>query len=398
MKQLIKLTFALLASAALTLSFTACNDGGGGGAKKGPSSSASFAGASISFNPTVNFLAGDAMTYINTEAGSPFPAAAVATNGTYTYVPNASLTTGVLTLTVDGITDPIVLDITNFRRSGTSVTGFTARAGGVNYPVTVTGTITAGTTTGGGGGGGAGETRADDIPSSMRGSYDLTFHKSDTAAIAGVPADGTQTTFVIGVRTLAFNGKTLTDPVFYNGNELEWLFKDGNIWWAVSKALDGGLNEINVQGPYSASRVAFYGQYNDRPPGGAPLEVDGDGKFVPNSSFSAALNSTSETSSSTPYPQTPKITDTTFFSVLSDGSLQMSVGSGGVFSSYTLPFVSANASTVTYQFVEAGTPDKDYTAVIDKDGDNQPTTITVTFIQTNGVRTTTNIYGLIVQE
>lgn len=260
MKHLLKTTLALLAAAVLAITFSGCNDDSSSAA--GPSGSGSFAGSSISFNPTVNFLAGDTLTYVNTEVGSPFPAAPTAINGTYTYTPNAAFTAGTLTLTLDGIVDPVVLEISAFTRSGTAVTGFTARSGGQNYPVTVTGTLTAYTPPTSGGG--AGESRADDIPSAMQGTHVLKFHKSDTAAISGVPADGTETTFVLGARTLAFDGKTLTDPIFYAGNKFEWIFKDGSIWWAVSEAVGGGLNEINVQGPYTGSGNAFYGQYNDR--------------------------------------------------------------------------------------------------------------------------------------
>lgn len=256
MKIKVRHILCLLATAILTLSFTACNDGGSDD-KAGPASAASFAGSSVSFNPTVNFLAGNNLTYINTEAGSPFPAAAVATNGTYTYAPNANFTIGTLTLTVDGIPDPIVLELSGFRVSNNKVTGFTVRSGGRNYPVTVTGTINAYTKPGGGNA--AGETSADDIPASMRGTYHLTFFQEESGA--GVPADGTQTTFTINARTLVFNGRTLSNPVFYQGNEYEWLFKDGNITYAASISNTGGLNEINIYGPVGVP--GFFGQYRE---------------------------------------------------------------------------------------------------------------------------------------
>lgn len=259
MKNILKLSLALV-TGLVALAMSGC--GGDSGASTGPASGDAFAGTSISFNPTVNFSAGGNLTYFNAELSSPFPAADPAANGTYTYVPNSSFTGGTLTLTVDGVQDPIVLDISNFTRTGPNVTGFTARTGGQSYPVTVTGTLLAYQRPGGGGGS-SGEARAPDIPSAMQGTYELTFYISDTTPIAGVPADETVTTFTIGARTLSFDGRTLTDPIHYNGNPFEWIFKDGNIWWAVSEAANGSLNEINVQGPYSAPSIAFYGQYND---------------------------------------------------------------------------------------------------------------------------------------
>src|SRR5690606_38575260 len=139
MKNILKYPLLVLAGL-VALTVAGCGGGGGGSSPAtGPSGAASFAGSSISFNPTINFQAGNALTYLNTEVGSPFPAAAVETDGTYTYVPNANYTAGTLTLTVDGIDDPIVLEISDFIRNGANVTGFTARSGGQNYPVTVTG-------------------------------------------------------------------------------------------------------------------------------------------------------------------------------------------------------------------------------------------------------------------
>ncbi|MBC8040976.1 MAG: hypothetical protein H7Y06_10565 [Opitutaceae bacterium] len=397
-----RLGFLLLSSVLGLTAFVMTGCGGdSSGGTAGPAAGSSFAGSSISFNPTINFTNGTDLTYVNNEVGSPFPAAAVATAGTYTYVPNASFTAGTLTLTVEGITPPIVLDIGSFTQSGGNVTGFSIRYNGQSYPTTVTGTLPAyQAPSGGGGGGGAGESRASDIPSSMQGSFALTFDKSDTPAISGVPADATETTFVIGARTLAFNGRTLTNPIFYNGNALEWIFKDGAIWWAVSQAVGGGLNEINVQGPYSASSAnAFYGQYNDRVPGDT-VSVDVDGKFVAGSFFDALVNSTSE-STSNPDPQTPKLTGTIQFSITGAGSLFFGVPTGGGGSAgYTLPFVSVNSTTVTYRFFEVSTSggtDKDYTVVVTKDGSGKPTVLTATFLHTNGLRITTNTYGLIAQ-
>lgn len=263
MKNYIKYLVGGLLSCVIAFSLSGCG-GDDSAAATGPESSAAFEGSSITFNPTVNFLAGNTMTYLNTEAGSPFPAAATATNGTYTYTPNATFTGGTLTLTVDGISSPVVLEVSGFRRTGRNVTGFNVRSGGQNFTVAVTGTLLARstTTTGGTPTLGAGETSATDIPSSLQGTYSLVFFPGFDTAIAGVPAAGTQTSFVVGARTLAFSGKTLTNPVFFNNNTLEWLFKDGSITYAVSISGSGGLNEINLYGAIGATGpVGFFGQY-----------------------------------------------------------------------------------------------------------------------------------------
>ncbi|CAM2986585.1 hypothetical protein [Rariglobus hedericola] len=394
-KKHIKSLFAGLVTGLLALAFSGCNDSDSNGAATGPSGAGAFSGASISFNPTVNFLAGNTLTYLNTEVGSPFPAAAVATAGTYTYTPNASFTQGTLTMNVTGITDPIVLDISSFTRNGTNVTGFTARSGGQSYPVTVTGTITA-YQPAPSGGGSTGETRAADIPSAMQGSHVLTFHKSETTAISGVPADGTETTFTIGARTLAFNGRTLTDPVFYNGNTLEWLFKDGSIWWAVSQAVGGGLNEINVQGPYSASSVAFYGQYNDRADegGGGSVSVDGDGKFVAGSIFYATLNTKTgpDTVPSTPHLSTPNVPET--------GQLKFEIANNGDLivgdSLMVIPYSAADITAVTYVQVLTGNPLGTNTVTISKNTTtNAPTNVSIYIVRnqvTPSVKTTQVTY------
>ncbi len=256
MKNILKSALAF-ASGLLALALAGC--GGDSGSSTGPASGDAFAGTSISFNPTVNFSTGGNLTYFNDETDSPFPEADPAVDGTYTYVPNATFTAGTLTLFVSGVQDPIVLDISNFTRTGPNVTGFTARSGGQSYPVTVTGTLVAYQRpgAGGGGSGGSGEASAADLPESMRGTYELTYFEA--TAGSGIADDSTQT-FIIGARSLAFGGKTLTDPVFLNGNTLEWIFKDGNLWYAVSQNNLGGLNEINVGGP---NGTPFYGQYSD---------------------------------------------------------------------------------------------------------------------------------------
>lgn len=255
-----RLSSILLSSLLGLAAFVMSGCGGdSGGATTGPAAGSSFAGASISFNPTINFTSGNNLTYQNTEVGSPFPAAASATNGTYTYTPNANYSAGTLTLTVDGITPDIVLEIGNFTQTAGNVTGFAIRYNGLSYPATVTGAIPAYQRPSGGGGLGAGETSATDIPSSMRGTYQLVYFQEE--ANASAPADGTTTTFTINARTLVFGGRTLSNPVFYQGNQYEWLFKDGNITYAASISPGGGLNEINIYPPVGTS--GFYGQYRE---------------------------------------------------------------------------------------------------------------------------------------
>jgi hypothetical protein len=392
-----RLRSILLSSVLGLTAFVMSGCGGDSGGTTGPAAGSSFSGTSLSFNPTINFTTGTDLTYLNNEVGSPFPAAAVATPGTYTYVPNASFTSGTLTLTVDGITPPIVLEIGSFTQSGGNVTGFSIRYNGQSYPTTVTGTLPAYQRPSGGGGGGAGESRASDIPSSMQGSFALKFHKSDTPAITGVPADETETTFVIGARTLSFDGRTLTNPIFYNGNTLEWIFKDGAIWWAVSQAVGGGLNEINVQGPYTTSGNAFYGQYNDRTDeggGGGGVTVDGDGKFVAGSIFYATLNTKTgpDTVPSTPHLSTPSIPET--------GQLKFEIANNGdlIVGDYlmVIPYSAADITAVTYVQVLTGTPLGTNTVTISKNTTtNAPTNVSIYIVRnqvTPSVKTTQVTY------
>ena len=323
MKKNISLLLTSLCLGIATLFYAGC--GGGDGATTGPASGASFAGSSISFNPTINFTSGNNLTYQNTEVGSPFPAAASATNGTYTYTPNANYSAGTLTLTVEGITPDIVLEIGNFTQTGGNVTGFTIRYNGLSYPATVTGSIPAYQPPSGGGGGlGAGETSATDIPSSMRGTYQLTYFQEQGNASA--PVDGTTTTFTINARTLVFGGRTLSNPVFYQGNTFEWLFKDGSITYAASISPAGGLNEINIYPPVGTS--GFYGQYR----AASPVTLTG-GK--PTSGTYSIRSEAVSPNTATDYPL---------------GTVKTLVfGASSVdFDGVTHNFVSANQYTVTY--------------------------------------------------
>ena len=375
------------------LAFTLSGCGGGDNTPTGPSGAAAFDGVTIDLNPTISFTAGNNLTYLNTEVGSPFPAADPAAAGTYTYVPNASFTAGTLTLTVTGIDDPIILEISNFVRTGTTITGFTARSGGVNYPVTVTGgTLTAYTPPAGG----SGESRAPDVPASMQGSYELTFHISDTAPITGVPADGTVTTFVIGARTLTFNSRTLSNPIHYNGNPYEWIFKDGNIWWAVSQAVGGGLNEINVQGPYTGSGNAFYGQYNDGTNGiGGGYNSIGiglNGGFV-GGGFTANVTSvvgpTTMPSGSDLFVQSLTQGQTITVTFSNNGDL-LSSDLVGVFN-----FTSADSTQAVYSQIRPGdSPAVADTITIYKNNDELPQSLVIYSVRTGQDRSTQVTYDL----
>lgn len=365
MKNILKLSLALV-TGLLALALTGCG-GDSGGAATGPASGDSFAGTSITFNPTVNFTAGGNLTYFNNEANSPFPAADPAANGTYTYVPNASYTAGTLTLTVDGIQDPIVLDISNFTRTGPNVTGFTARSGGQSYPVTVTGTLVAFQSSGGGGTG-SGETSATDIPEGMRGTYELIYFEASTGS--GIANDSTET-FTINARTLVFGSKTLTNPVFLNGNTLEWIFKDGNLWYAVSQNNLGGLNEINVAG---SGGTPFYGQYSDES-NTSGISLDEDGKYSAGTTFSAIVTAIVPFNSGGPSftsVQTLTMGQTVTFTVSNNGDIT-GTGLDGIFA-----FGSATNNNVFYNQLRPGdTPAVSDFITITKDGDGNPESITV---------------------
>ncbi len=398
MKAYLKQLGAILTAGILTLAISGCG-GGDSSAPAGPAAASAFAGTSISFNPTVNFLTASTLTYFNDEAGTPFPAANPAINGTYTYTPNATFTAGTLTLTLDGVGSPLVLEISNFRRSGANVTGFTARSGGQSYPVSVTGSLAAYQPPADGGGG-SGESRAPDIPAGMQGTYELTFHISDTSPITGVPADGTVTTFTIGARTLSFDGRTLTNPIHYNDNPFEWIFKDGNIWWAVSEAVNGGLNEINVQGPYSAPSIAFYGQYNDRDGSGGgdggynSLGIGQNGGYV-GGGFNATVTGVTgpDTLPDGAHLAVQELTmgQTINISFSNNGDL-LSPDLFGVFN-----FSNSNAASSTYlQIRPTDTPAVSDTITIAKDGNELPVSLTIYSVRT-GTRTTQVTYTLDVE-
>lgn len=249
----------LLVLGLVSLFVSGC-DGDSKSSGTGPSSSG-FSGSTVTVNPVIQFLDGSNVAYTNTDSPSDFPAAATAVNGTYSYTPSADAKTGTLVLTLPAPVGPLTLELKSFANSNGKVTGFTATFNGRNFPATVTsGSIAVASTANSGNSGGsvgANEEAATDIPATMQGTYSLVFFES--ASGSGI-ADGATTQFVIGAKTLAFSGKTLTNPVFRNGNDLEWIFKDGALEYAASIAVDNGLNEINVGG---AGGAPFLGQYRE---------------------------------------------------------------------------------------------------------------------------------------
>lgn len=92
----------LAATAAISLLVASCGGGGEDSAAAigGPAGAAAFVGTSIGFNPTLKFLDGGVLEYVNEEVGSLFPQAAALTPsvGTYTYAPSSDFLTGTLTI------------------------------------------------------------------------------------------------------------------------------------------------------------------------------------------------------------------------------------------------------------------------------------------------------------
>lgn len=272
-----KYASTLLSSlSAIVMAFAISGCGGGDDApvnnSPGPAVFSAFNGVTIEVNPTLRFLGNAQIHYTNTQTSSAFPTAATAINGTYTYTPASDFLSGTLRITLPTLNQTLSMTFGSFVRQGNAITSFTTVYNGQSYTSNVTaGTLTAasvagGTTTTGGSTPstntptlGQGETTASAIPSSLQGTHALTFSFAQNNSPV---ADGTQTTFVIGANTLQVGTKTLSNPIFYNTNQNEWIFKDGNLWYAISKTSAGALNEINLSGPKA---TPFYGQYNSTP-------------------------------------------------------------------------------------------------------------------------------------
>jgi len=267
----------------------------------GPAVYTAFSGVTIDINPTLSFLNNGQLTYLNNAASSAFPAAASALNGTYTYTPAADYLSGNLVVTLPGLGQVLNMTFQSFTTQGGKVTGFNTVYNGQSYSSKVTsGTLTpaavqGGTASTGGSGNtggstggttpttpstggstittpvGANEALAPDIPATMQGTHNLTF----TYVQTGSPiTEGTQKTFVIGAKTLAFDSKTLSGPVHRNQNPYEWIFKDGDLEYAASIRTDNTLNEINVN---KTGGTPWYGQYRNLGGSGSSGSNSGSG-------------------------------------------------------------------------------------------------------------------------
>ncbi len=117
--------FACIAYGALFM--TACNDDkkDGDGGKRGPENTEALAGASVSFNPTISFLADGELSYVNEDPESDFVFADVSNplSGTYQYLPSPSKLEGDLTLSVEGQATE-TLTLTNFVSQNGNVISF----------------------------------------------------------------------------------------------------------------------------------------------------------------------------------------------------------------------------------------------------------------------------------
>jgi len=269
MKKFLLRLLSFAALGALMLGLTGCGGSIAINYVAGPGGTGSFSGTTVTINPTLQFGAGGAVTYTNTESGSSFPASAGVT-GTYTYTPSSDATTGTLAVTLPAPVGAIEFTLRNFAVRNGNVTSFDAVYQGRAFAASVTtGTLPAKPASFGSGspsGGNslaANEALAAAIPATMQGSYQLSFFKATFGEGMGstlIP-DGDTKTFVVGASTLTVGDKTLGNPVFRNNNAKEWIFKDGSIEYEVSIAVAGGLNEINVGGTGGSP---WLGQYNTR--------------------------------------------------------------------------------------------------------------------------------------
>lgn len=391
-------SFRTILPLAAALLFAGCGGGDDSPVNNapGPAVYSAFAGVTVNINPTLSFLNNGQLTYLNSAAGSAFPTAASAINGTYTYTPAADYLSGTLVVNLPGLGQVLNMTFQSFTTQGGKVTGFNTVYNGQTYTSTVTsGTLTPAAVTGsttntggsnsGGsntGGGtntptnpgnvittpvGANEALAPDIPSTMQGTYNLTFDYVQT----GSPiAAGTQKTFVIGAKTLAFDNKTLSGPVHRNNNPYEWIFKDGDLEYAASIRADNNkLNEINVN---KTGGTPWYGQYRDlggsgssgsgsntgggsntgsggSTGGNGTASFGSNGNFVAGTSFThKVLSMTIEPAGSAAPSTFPSLAvdETVTFTIGSDGSLQ--------FKGNSYPFKAREGNFNLYQLTVAG--------------------------------------------
>lgn len=363
----------------------------------GPATAADFAGVTIEINPTFSFLSNGQVTYVNTATGGAFPAASTLINGTYTYTPSTDYLTGNLAITLPTTGQTLQLNLQSFTTQGGRVTSFNATYNGQNYNATVkNGTLTSSTLPGGTGGAGTGsgsgtgtggsgsgsgsgsgtgtgggttiptpvganEALAPDIPTTMQGTYNLTF----TYVQTGSPiAEGTTKTFVIGAKSLAFDNKTLTGPVHRNGNKFEWIFKDGDLEYAASIRNDNTLNEINVG---KTGGTPWYGQYRSLGGSGNTGGSGGNsgggtqtgGGLAAGTTFTRTVNNVIIAPIGTQVPAgTPSFAkgDKVTFTVNASGEI--------TFSNLTIPF-SADGGTA-YSYVGVGATGNSDTVLVHK--------------------------------
>jgi hypothetical protein len=329
---------ARLAAIALGLTLLAGCGGSGGGSpatsQRGPAGAAAFVGTTILINPTLRFMAGGSVEYINTEAGSPFPPSPVAITGTYTYVPSASFTTGTLTLQLPGAIT-IALSLSGFEVSGGNVTSFRATYNGTPFLATVTAGRLQSAPDPGGGGSGTGDQPASSIPAGIQASYDMTY--TQTALGSGI-VDGSSRTFTVGESTLSFNGRTISNPVFRNGNTNEWIFKDGSIEYALSQTTATQINEINVTGP---AGTPFFGRFRTTPAGGGGIVLLPNGNLPPGTTVTLGMTSSEVTGTEAPVDVPVfAVGEMVTFTVNSSGTL--------VVKDLNIPFQSANEGNPLY--------------------------------------------------
>jgi len=109
-------------------------------ASPGPANGAAFAGTTITINPTLTFVSGTNVEYLNTESGSAFPAANSSLTATFSYAPTANdYSSGTLTIILP--TSPnyttLIITLNGFKLQGGNVVSFNAVYGGQTYAATV---------------------------------------------------------------------------------------------------------------------------------------------------------------------------------------------------------------------------------------------------------------------
>jgi hypothetical protein len=203
-----------------TLFLAGCDSGGGGGGTKtGPSAGASFAGAVISFNPTITFTSGTSFSWSN-ESGDNADLVVTSgapVTGTYTYTPSSDFLTGTLTFTFSGDIDPITLNLSNFSGKKDGITAFTVGFKGASYNGTVLGTgspLVPYVEVKIGGGGTGGGTSGNTITSGT------TYNGTLEAAVDGISfgsGASSLTPEVLAVGATSFRVSSDRSKVFFNG-------------------------------------------------------------------------------------------------------------------------------------------------------------------------------------